>query len=397
MSSFTKDEIRKKFLKYWKSYGFESFVPLGIIPPDSWKCSLFTVSGLIAYAETAGNKGAFKESLAMIQPCLKLGTFRYGLDELLLRDGYFTFFEQMSCGGREDLGIAEFAALVWSFLCTEAGLDHERLHIGIAGEYENLRAVFAACGAKPENIFFPDNGAFRLDLKNELRGIYIPIYFDRGYDHPLSCRNPECTINCGCGRFLEVCDLGEIHCGNTAILDHGIGLERLESLMNDLSLVGDIDEFRLAKERIGKLGISTGSQPLIADHMKASMTLIAEGLNPGNKGRQYALRKLLRRIYWSLYKDAGCPAIRGLEASIPDLHELFEIGRIVRGSCIARIVGVISAEMDKTAEVFNRARKEISRLLIKKRAFADEDLAFLADTHGIPDEIALLISKKLTV
>ena len=125
------DVVRNEFIKYWISNGFVWVKPTSIIPSEYWVDTLFVNSGLIRYLEIVEREGYLYQSLTTCQPCIKLGSGKFSLDDMVLKDGYFTFFEQLTCGGGEDVPIAEFIKYIWVYLESIAGLPKDKIYVGV--------------------------------------------------------------------------------------------------------------------------------------------------------------------------------------------------------------------------------------------------------------------------
>ena len=137
------------------------------------------------------------------------------------------------------------------------------------------------------------------------------IYFDRGPEH--GCGAPDCAPGCDCERYLEVwnnvfMEFVQLPDGSRTPLprqhvDTGMGLERLVMVMQQVESVYDIDLYQAIIQHVaGLAGVTYGGDPeidralrIIADHARGGTFLIADGVLPGNEGRSYVLRRILRR------------------------------------------------------------------------------------------------------
>jgi alanyl-tRNA synthetase len=137
------------------------------------------------------------------------------------------------------------------------------------------------------------------------------IYFDRGPEH--GCGAPDCAPGCDCERYLEVWNNVFMefvqHPDGTRTplprqhVDTGMGLERLAMVMQQVESVYDIDLYQAIIQHVARLaGVTYGADPetdralrIIADHARGGAFLIADGVLPGNEGRSYVLRRILRR------------------------------------------------------------------------------------------------------
>src|SRR4029079_18221401 len=144
------------------------------------------------------------------------------------------------------------------------------------------------------------------------------IYFDRGAEH--GCGAPDCAPGCDCERYLELwnnvfMEFFQAPDGTRTPLprqnvDTGMGLERLAMVMQGVESIYDIDLYQAIIQRVAALaGVQYGEEPeidralrIIADHARGSTFLIADGVLPGNEGRSYVLRRILRRAIRAVRK-----------------------------------------------------------------------------------------------
>lgn len=381
---------RENFIQYWMKNGFVRIEPFSVIPPDDWSSTIFVNSGLIRYLEIVKKQGGLSQSLVGCQPCIKLGFAKLPLEEMLEKDGYFTFFEQLTCGGGERVPISWFIERVWRYLTTIVNLPPEIIRIGVYSSQPEIKQYWIEAGVETENIVFPDPEAFILELKeNDIQGIYSSIYYDRQIEHPLSCGKANCNINCPCGRFLELGDVGIIYSDGIRIIDHGIGLERITAMQAGLTRVTDIELFSEILSVLSEELAIGSSQLVIADHVRSSVILLASGLEPSNKSRGYALRSLLRRTFGLFFKT-GCFQKERVEniylGTSTVLNRYIPYLEIKNDVVVHKVLG----ELKKYNELLGRATKVVERFLKKrgeKGRFSDEEIRFLYETHGVSRDI----------
>ncbi|MFH1001981.1 MAG: alanine--tRNA ligase-related protein [bacterium] len=386
---------RKRFINYWEENDFKNIKPISIIPPTDWQSTLFVNSGLIGYVKIVKEKKRLSQSLTTCQPCIKVGSNKFSLDKMMFRDGYFSFFEQLSCGGGENISIEWFIKKVWNYLLLIANLPLDKIYIGVNPFSPEIKDYWEKSGVPNKNIIFPDPKAFILNLPMEnIQGSYSPFYYDRGANHPLACKRNNCNINCDCGRFLELGDIGVIFLENTRIIDHGIGLERITSIQNGLLKVTDIREFSVIVSLLeNKFQMTSPHFLTIADHLRSSIILLSLKLNPGNKKKEYALRNLIRRIFWLVSRIYGFD-----KGKIQDIYIQAAIELNNFSPYLEIDQEIVTSEINKEILRYEKLLKNGRRILKKYfreyksiSQFSEKELKFLYETHGLPKEIIKIL------
>lgn len=164
--------------------------------------------------------------------------------------------------------------------------------------------------------------------------------------------------------------------------DHGIGLERILSVCNDLPKVSEIAEFRELKTMIKSFVLLSEKQEnMFADHLRSIAVLLSFQAKPSNTGRGYVLRNLMRNIFWMLQQKTGKCLL-----SKAELENFFRIIAVFHPfiKCEeSTFVAEILCEIMK----FNKLIEK-GKILIEKMKTSgplkDSDLIFLQETHGLP-------------
>ncbi|MFC1571896.1 alanine--tRNA ligase, partial [Candidatus Margulisiibacteriota bacterium] len=197
----------------------------------------------------------------------------------------------------------------WEFLVDEMRIPKDKLLIAV---FEKDDEAF---GIWEKQIGVPKEKIYRLDEENNFWAVgptgpcgpCSEIYFDLGARR--GCGKPDCAPGCDCDRFLEVWNLVFIQYNRDSAgkliplkskgIDTGMGLERIASILQGVETNFDTDLFVPLIEQIKKLsgqaGVAQRSWRIIADHVRAVTHLISDGVTPGNTGRAYVLRRLIRR------------------------------------------------------------------------------------------------------
>lgn len=324
----TTSEIRKKYLDFFEKRGHLKINPSPLVI-DSDPTTLFTSSGmqqLVPFLK--GEKHPDGKRLVDIQPSLRLQDLEEVGD-----NRHTTFFEMLGNWSLGDYFKKEQLAWAWEFYTKELGLDPKRLHVSVfEGNAEVPKdtesfEIWKSLGIPENHIHFYDAeknwwsraGAPDKMPAGEIGGPDSEIFFEFEEVEHDPRFGKFCHPNCDCGKFLEIGNsvfiqykknedgsLSELPQKN---VDFGGGLERVVAAINETPDIFKIDLFSGILKKLGEeAGIHYGvseendrSIRIIADHLRASCNLLAEGIIPGNKLHGYVLRRLIRRAMFHFH------------------------------------------------------------------------------------------------
>ncbi len=234
------------------------------------------------------------------------------------------------------------------------------------------------------------------------------IHIDRGPS--FGCGRPECDINCGCDRFLEIWNLvfiqffkdaeGKYTPLESKSIDTGMGLERTAAFLQDVPSVFDTDEMMMIRDTVtGLSGRKYGADVsadvgirVITDHSRAATFMVSDGILPTNEGRGYVLRRLVRRAirYGRLLGIQGQFMGRMVEAVINTMKGTYP--ELVRDS--ERILRVITLEEQRFMVALEQGSALLSELMAKAdttgpKEISGKDAFLLYDTFGFPYELTV--------
>lgn len=320
----TSDQVREKYLKFFEKRGHVIIPPAPLVLEKD-PTTLFTSSGmqpLVPYL--MGQKHELGTRLVDSQPSIRL----QDIDEVG-DNRHTTFFEMLGNWSLGDYFKEEQLPWIWEFLTEELGLPKEKLYVsifeGTSDVPEDTTAfnIWKKLGVPEDHIFeygvkknwWSRSGTPDQMPAGEIGGPDSEIFFDFGDDLKLhenyEFRDEKCHPNCDCGRFLEIGNsvfiqyvknadgtLSELPQKN---VDFGGGLERITAALNNDPDVFKTDIYWPTIEKLEKI---TGKKyddekksfRIIADHLRASESLINAGVIPSNKMHGYILRRLIRRI-----------------------------------------------------------------------------------------------------
>ena len=316
MTKTSVNDVRSGFLDFFKANG-HGVMPSSSLVPHNDPTLMFTAAGMVQFKNvfTGAEKPAYPRA-ATSQKCVRAGGKHNDLDNVGYTARHHTFFEMLGNFSFGDYFKETAIELAWKLLTVDYGLDKNKLSF---------------------TVYHTDDEAFDLWKKitgcNDSRILRIPTkdnFWAAGdtgpcgpcseifYDHGASAGNGEWALNADGSdrfdaRFVEIWNLVFMQYeqvdADTRInlprpsIDTGMGLERISAVMQGVHDNYDIDLFRhviaAIKDEASKLGAQLSSDPapykVLADHLRSSCFLIADGVMPSNEGRGYVLRRIMRR------------------------------------------------------------------------------------------------------
>lgn len=417
----TANELRKKFLEFFKERGHKIIPSVSLIPENN-PTVLFTTAGmhpLIPYL--LGEKHPLGNKLVDVQKCLRTGD----IDEV--GDAWhLTFFEMLgnwslgdssSVNGIGATGYWKKEAIAWSFeFLTDKkwlGIPLEKLCVTVfAGDEDVLRdeetaQIWQKLGIPPEKFFYlskEDNWWGPVGETGPC-GPDTEIFYDTGKP---KC-GFECRPGCKCGKYSEVwnnvfmeyskTEFGKYEPLKQKNVDTGMGVERTIAILNGYDNVYETELFKPIIEKIKILGSRAKNLPdsivshrIIADHLKAATFILGDekGVTPSNLGRGYVLRRLIRRavrhgrllgIKDVFTFEIAEPIIKIYQDIYPELKKNREF-----------IIEQLICEEEKFKQTLERGLREFEKIAEKKLAIDDnlfngEEVFYLYDTFGFPFEL----------
>jgi alanyl-tRNA synthetase len=425
------DILREKFLDFFKARKHRIVESDSLLPSDD-PTVLFTPAGMNQFKrEFLGFDSGFKRA-ATSQRCLRTDD----LDKVGKTSSHHTFFEMLGNFSFGDYFKKDAIAWAWEFLTKELSIEEDKLWVSVYKDDDEAYDIWSKEIKIPlkkivklgdRDNFWPAEA--KTKGPNGPCGPCSEIFFDFGAN--VGCGKSECSPACSCGRFVEIWNLvftqfNRKENGNLVPLpnkniDTGMGLERLTAVMEGKLNNFETELFQpIIKEIIRNKGDSTasGNEPFyaIADHIRAIVFSIYDGIFPSNEGRGYVVRKIIRKSV--LY-------LRALGISKPFMNKLVPlVAQIMRKpypDLIAKqedIARVILDEESNFIEILNNKPligDGIDKILRDSNDNVEKDgwtyvsvltsgalgiHAFeLGDTHGIPIEIVngILIEKHIKV
>lgn len=307
-------EIRRAFLQYFADRG-HTIVPSSSLVPHGDPTLLFTNAGMVQFKDVfLGLEKRDYVRATTAQKCMRVSGKHNDLEEVGPSPRHHTFFEMLGNFSFGDYFKREAIGYAWEFLTEVMGIPRERLWATIYQEDDEAARLWQeVVGLPPERIV-------RMGKKDNfwMMGDVGPcgpcseILYDRGEAH-CTCGRSDCNPAHDCDRWMELWNLvfmqyemtasGEMRPLPRPSIDTGMGFERITAVMQGVESNYETDLFVPIIQRTqALLGHSEAevrerivSYRVIADHARAVAFLIGDGVLPGNEGRNYVLRLILRR------------------------------------------------------------------------------------------------------
>jgi alanyl-tRNA synthetase len=308
MKSLT--DIRSTFLNYFKAKGHEVVASSPLVPRND-PTLLFTNAGMVQFKNvfTGQEKRPYVRA-ASSQKCVRAGGKHNDLDNVGYTARHLTFFEMLGNFSFGDYFKADAIAFAWELLTKDLGLPKERLSATVYVDDDEAFGLWKKVAGLPESkiIRIATSANFWSMGDTGPCGPCSEIFFDHGDKVP---GGPPGSPDEDGDRFVEVWNLVfmqfEQHAGGTRTalpkpsIDTGMGLERITTVLQGVHSVFETDLFRHLIAASADLsgvasdGDQAASHRIIADHLRSSSFLIADGVMPSNEGRGYVLRRIMRR------------------------------------------------------------------------------------------------------
>jgi alanyl-tRNA synthetase len=394
------NDIRAAFLDYFAKNGHEA-VPSSPLVPRNDPTLLFTNAGMVQFKNvfTGAEKRPYSRATSA-QKCVRAGGKHNDLENVGYTARHHTFFEMLGNFSFGDYFKERAIELAWNLLTKEFGLPPAKLTITVYAEDEDAAGYWKKIAGLPDSkiIRIATSDNFWAMGETGPCGPCSEIFYDHGENIP---GGPPGSADADGDRFVEIWNLVFMQYEQVSpqerrnlprpSIDTGMGLERIAAVMQGKHDNYDIDTLRalvLASaetSRVAADGPQAVSHRVIADHLRASSFLIADGVLPSKEGRGYVLRRIMRRAMRHA-QIIGCqeplmwrlvPAlIRQMGAAYPEL-----------GRAEALITETLKLEETNFKQTLERGLKLLDEEDAKLKAGESfpGDVAFkLYDTYGFP-------------
>jgi alanyl-tRNA synthetase len=407
-------DVRKKFLDYFKNNNHQVVESSNLVPNND-PTLMFTNSGMVQFKNvfTGIEKKAFKLATTS-QKCVRAGGKHNDLDNVGYTPRHHTFFEMLGNFSFGDYFKEKAIVYAWELLTKEFGIPKEKLLVTVFSEDTDSFNLWKKVAGLSENKIIKISTSDNFWSMGDTGpcGPCSEIFYDHG--EKLKGGPPGTPEQDG-DRFTEIWNLVFMQYEQVTkdkridlpkpSVDTGMGLERMTAVLQGTHDNYNIDHFKkimntsadLIKSPINEKTIA--SHRVIADHLRASSFLIAEGILPSNEGRGYVLRRIMRRgmrhahtlggknpVFFKLFDTL----LNEMSGSYPELK---------RGKDL--IIETLKNEEEKFSSLLERGIKILNENLTKvKNKVLPGQIAFkLYDTYGFPLDLTadILRGKNITV
>ena len=304
------NEIRTSFLDYFKANGHEIVASSPLVPRND-PTLMFTNAGMVQFKNVfTGLEHRPYSTAVTSQKCVRAGGKHNDLDNVGYTARHHTFFEMLGNFSFGDYFKARAIELAWNLITKEFGIDKNRLLVTVYHTDDEAFDLWRKIAGLPEDriIRIATNDNFWAMGDTGPCGPCSEIFYDHGDHIP---GGPPGSPDEDGDRFIEIWNLvfmqfEQVSAGERLNLprpsiDTGMGLERLAALLQGKHDNYDIDLFqRLIAASVEATGVpaegkNRASHRVIADHLRSSAFLIADGVLPSKDGRGYVLRRIMRR------------------------------------------------------------------------------------------------------
>jgi alanyl-tRNA synthetase len=402
-------DIRTSFLDYFAKNDHE-IVPSSPLVPRNDPTLMFTNAGMVQFKNVfTGQETRAIPRAASSQKCVRAGGKHNDLDNVGYTARHHTFFEMLGNFSFGDYFKDRAIELAWNLLTKEFGIDTKRLLVTVYHTDDEAFAIWKKVSGFPDSkiVRIPTSDNFWQMGDTGPCGPCSEIFFDHGEEIP---GGPPGSAEAEGDRFIEIWNLVFMQFEQRApgervplpkpSIDTGMGLERIAAVLQGKHDNYDIDLFQslihAIRQESAKAGAREEAVPgdadflraayrVIADHLRSTSFLIADGVLPSNEGRGYVLRRIMRRAMRYAHQ-LGCrePLMPHLVPAL--VHEMGDAyPELARAQAL--ITETLRLEETKFKKTLDNGLKLLteSSAGMKKGAVFPGDVAFkLYDTYGFP-------------
>ena len=389
--------IRSTFLDYFQANGHE-VVPSSPLVPQNDPTLMFTAAGMVQFKDLfTGKETRSYKTATSSQKCLRAGGKHNDLDNVGYTARHHTFFEMLGNFSFGDYFKERAIVLAWELVTKHFDVDPKRLLVTVYADDDEAATIWKKLTG------FSDDKIIRIATSDNFWsmgdtgpcGPCTEIFYDYGDKIP---GGPPGSADEDGDRFIEIWNLVFMQYEQLAdgtrvnlpkpSVDTGMGLERIAALLQGAHNNYDIDLFKnlieASKDETGNTGMRQ-SHNVIADHLRASSFLIADGVMPSNEGRGYVLRRIMRRAMRHAHLlGAKDPLMHRLVATLVNLMA-DTYPQLQRAQSL--ITQTLFHEEEKFRQTLGRGLKLLKEETtnLKSGETLAGDVAFrLYDTYGFP-------------
>ncbi|KAA6187896.1 alanine--tRNA ligase [Thiohalocapsa marina] len=400
-------ELRQAFLDYFAEHG-HSIVESSPLVPGNDPTLLFTNAGMVQFKDVfLGNEKRPYSRAATSQRCVRAGGKHNDLENVGYTARHHTFFEMLGNFSFGDYFKREAIGYAWEFLTRVLEIPTERLWVTVYTEDDEAAAIwldeigvdparFSRCGEKDNFWSMGETGPC---------GPCSEIFYDHGPEVP---GGPPGSPDEDGDRYVEIWNLVFMQYDRDAdgrltplphpSVDTGMGLERLAAVMQGVHSNYDIDLFQAliaaAAEATGCDDRRSKSLRVIADHIRSAAFLVVDGVTPGNEGRGYVQRRIIRRAIRHGYQLGQqqpffhrlvAPLVAQMGAAYPEL-----------AAKQAHVERVLKTEEERFADTLDQGLRIFEDIVagLEGTQIPGAAVFRLYDTYGFPSDLTADIARE---
>ncbi|MDX1500670.1 MAG: alanine--tRNA ligase, partial [Woeseiaceae bacterium] len=403
----TSNELRQAFLDFFRAQGHEIVASSPLVPGND-PTLLFTNAGMVQFKDVfLGTDKRAYDRAATAQRCVRAGGKHNDLENVGYTARHHTFFEMLGNFSFGDYFKRDAIRYAWEFLTGTLGLPPEKLWVTVFREDDEAADIwldemqidaarFSRMGEKDNFWAMGDTGPC---------GPCSEIFYDHGPD---VAGGPPGSPDEDGDRYVEIWNLvfmqfdrsadGELKPLPKPSVDTGMGLERIAAVMQGVHSNYEIDLFRnliaAAAKTLGVANDGSSSLNVIADHIRACAFLVTDGVLPGNEGRGYVLRRIIRRAIRHgkklghdglFFHELVAPLVAEMGAAYPELKK-----------AKAHVEKVLKKEEQRFAETLDAGMAILEEAIatLAGREIPGDVVFRLYDTYGFPVDLTADIARE---
>ncbi|MBT4522486.1 MAG: alanine--tRNA ligase, partial [Halieaceae bacterium] len=399
-------DIREAFLAYFEEQGHTRVASSSLVPAND-PTLLFTNAGMNQFKDTflGTEERAYKRATSS-QRCVRAGGKHNDLENVGYTARHHTFFEMLGNFSFGDYFKREAIQFGWHFLTEVMGLPKERLWVTVhVSDDEAAQIWIEEIGVSADRLSRLDEDNFWQMGDTGPCGPCSEIFYDHGPDVP---GGPPGSDDDDLDRYIEIWNLvfmqynrsqnGDMVPLPKPSVDTGMGLERIAAVMQNVHSNYEIDLFQaLIKAAAAELKVSDlehNSLRVIVDHIRSCAFLIVDGVLPGNEGRGYVLRRIIRRAVrhgnklgskQAFFHKLVAPLVAEMGEAYPELAKL-------QGQVEKALLGEeqqFAKTLDNGLSILNEALSGLSG-----NEIPGEVVFKLYDTYGFPTDLTNDIARE---
>ncbi|MBL8529828.1 MAG: alanine--tRNA ligase, partial [Burkholderiales bacterium] len=399
-------DIRKAFLSFFEGHGHTVVASSPLVPIND-PTLLFTNSGMVQFKDVfLGQDKRPYTRAASCQRSLRAGGKHNDLENVGYTARHHTFFEMLGNFSFGDYFKRNAIKYAWEFLVDELKIPADRLWVTVYAEDDEAADIWLnEVGVPAERVArIPTLDNFWQMGDTGPCGPCTEIFYDHG---PEVEGGPPGSTEAEGDRFIEIWNLvfmqynrdehGTLNPLPKPSVDTGMGLERIAAVLQGVHSNYEIDLFqdliRAAARETGASDLDSNSLKVIADHIRACAFLITDGVIPGNEGRGYVLRRIVRRAIRHGYKLGKKEPF--FHALVPDLARAMGEAYPELAAAQERVTQVLKQEEERFAETLHHGMAVLEGALKREDRMLDGEMVFkLYDTFGFPVDLTADIARE---